>query len=48
MYGIYLKKDDGNYKRVAYSQTKEEAKRVKGLLEVEEPDGKYIVEKLKW
>lgn len=47
MYGIYLKKDDGNYKRVAYSQTKEEAKRVKGLLEVEE-SGKYIVEKLKW
>lgn len=47
MYGIYLKKDDGNYKRVAYSQTKEEAKRVKGLLEVEDP-GKYVVEKLKW
>lgn len=47
MYGIYLKKDDGNYKRVAYSQSKKEAKRVKGLLEVEE-SGKYIVEKLKW
>lgn len=48
MVGVFIRKSNGNFKRISYAKKSVDAKVIKKQLELDNPDEQYVISKLNW